>query len=114
MSTRQKKLIIGLVVLLFVFSTAGLSMAQRGTRTAVERISKEDLKDSVISMLTMMLKDPDKTVKIYAIKGLSNIKNVDEDDLRVIGPLFDSLRDTDSEVRKEAAKALDKIFIKEK
>ena len=110
----RKKLIVGLVVLLFVFSTVAIAMAQRGSRTAVERMSVEDLKDSVISMLTQMLKDPDKTVRIYAIKGLSNIEGVDEDQLKVVGPIFDSLRDTDTEVRKEAAKALDKIFAEEK
>ncbi len=110
----RKKLMMGLVILLLVFSTVATAMAQRGSRTAVQRLGKEDLKDSVISMLTMMLRDPDKTIRIYAIRGLSNIKGVDEDELRVIGPLFDSLRDKDSEVRKEAAKALDKIFGEEK
>lgn len=111
----KKKLgMIGLVVLLLVFSTTNLAMAQRGSRTAVERMSTEDLKDTVILMLTQLLKDPDKTIKIYAIKALSNISEVDEDELRVVGPLFDTLHDTDSEVRKEAAKALDKIFSKEK
>ncbi|MCK4244577.1 MAG: HEAT repeat domain-containing protein [Candidatus Omnitrophica bacterium] len=110
----RKKLIMGLVILLLVFSTVAIARAQRGSRTTVERMSVEDLKDSIISMLAQMLKDPDKTIRIYAIKGLTNIKDVDEDELRVIGPLFDTLRDTDSEVRKEAAKALDKIFGEEK
>lgn len=109
--------IIGLVVLLLVTLTPALTIAaERGSRSSgdtTDRIDEEDLRDSVRNMLTVILKNPnaDKTVKIYAIKGLTNIKDIDEGELMVIGPLFDALvMETDPEVKKEVIKALDKIF----
>ena len=111
---RKKLGVIGLVVLLLVSLTPVLTIAaDRGSGTTVERIDVEDLRDSVRNMLTTMLKNPnaDRSAKIYAIKGLANIKDIDEDELMVIGPLFDALvMETDPEVKKEISKALDKIF----
>ena len=108
----KKKLgVIGLVVLLLVSLTPVLTIAAE--RSTTERIDVEDLRDSVRNMLTTMLKNPnaDRSAKIYAIKGLANIANIDEDELMVIGPLFDALvMETDPEVKKEISKALDKIF----
>jgi len=121
----KKKLgMIGLVVLLLVSLTPALTIAaergsrdSRGSGSTTERMSEEDSRDSVRSMLTVILKNPnaDKTVKIYAIKGLTNITDIEEDELMVIGPLFDALiMETDPEVKKEIIKALDKIFSGEK
>ena len=101
---------IGLVVLLLVFLTPALTIA---AEIETERMAEEDLRDSARNVLTVILKNPnaDKTVKIYAIKGLTNITDIDEDELMVIGPLFDALvMETDPEVKKEVIKALDKIF----
>jgi len=110
----KKLVMIGLVVLLLVSLTPVLSIAaERGSGTTVDRIDVEDLRDSVRNMLTTILKNPnaDRSAKIYAIKGLANIKDIDEDELMVIGPLFDALiMETDPEVKKEIIKALDKIF----
>ena len=111
----KKKLgVIGLAVLVLISLTPALSIAaERGSGSATERLSVEDLRDSVRNMLTTMLKNPnaDRSAKIYAIKGLANIKDIDEDELMVIGPLFDALvMETDPEVKKEISKALDKIF----
>ncbi len=105
---------IGLIVLLLVSLTPVLTTAaERGSRDTTERIDEEDLRDSVRSMLTVILKNPnaDKTLKIYAIKGLRNITDIDENELMVIGPLFDALvMETDPEIKKEVIKALDEIF----
>ena len=114
---RKKLVIIGLVVLLLVTLTPALTIAversSRSSGSTTDRIDEEDLRDSVRNMLTTMLKNPnaDRSAKIYAIKGLANIKDIDEDELMVIGPLFDALvMETDPEVKKEISKALDKIF----
>ena len=107
----KKLVMIGLVVLLLISLTPALTIAAE--RSSTERMSVEDLRDSVRNMLTTMLKNPnaDRSAKIYAIKGLANIKDIDEDELMVIGPLFDALvMETDPEVKKEITKALDKIF----
>ncbi len=111
---KKRLVIIGLVVLLLVSLIPALTIAaERSSRSTTDRMSEEDLRDSVRNMLTVILKNPnaDKTVKIYAIKGLTNIADIDEDELMVIGPLFDALvMETDPEVKKEVIKALDKIF----
>ena len=110
----SKKLgMIGLVLLLLVSLTPALTTAAERGGGTIERLSEEDLRDSVRSMLTVILKNPnaDKTVKIYAIKGLTNITDIAENELMVIGPLFDALvMETDPDVKKEVIKALDKIF----
>ena len=113
----KKLVMIGLVVLLIVSLTSALTIAaergSRGSGSTTERMSEEDLRDSVRSTLTVILKNPnaDKNLKIYAIKGLTNIADIDENQLMVIGPLFDALvMETDPEVKKEISKALDKIF----
>lgn len=111
----KKKLgMIGLVVLLLVSLTPALTIAaERGSGSTTERMSEEDLRDSVRNMLTTMLKNPnaDKKVKIYVIKALTNIGEIDEDELMVVGHLFDALvMETDPDVKKEISKALDKIF----
>ena len=77
-------------------------------------LEEEELRIQTVTILRGLLRHSDKDVKIWAIKALGKISEIDEDEMDILIILLPMLREKDPDIKSAVKEALSGIIGEEK
>ncbi len=108
-----------LIILLFslfcFLSSAPLARANGDLSIGEDfELDEEQIKRQMVTILQALLRHSDKDVKLWAIKALGKIGEIDEDEMNILIILLPMLREKDPEIKSAVKEALNEIIGEEK
>ena len=106
-----------IILLSSLFSLLSFVSPARGDGVDVgEKIEleEEELRTQMVAILQGFLRHSDKDVKLWAIKALGKIGEIDEDEMNILIILLPMLREKDPEIKSAVKEALNEIIGEEK